>query len=204
MTTPRRPSRRAAAATVAAPALRKIPARAARKAPATRARLGARAVDVAAAGVRLLVLDVDGVLTDGRLHYGPGGELTKVFHVRDGHGIRALGRLGVSFAILSGRRSVAVERRARDLGIAHVLQGIDDKLAAFDRLRSRLGLSRAQCACVGDDTPDVPVMRAAGLAFAVADAHDDALAVADVVTRLRGGHGAVREICDRLVAARGL
>jgi 3-deoxy-D-manno-octulosonate 8-phosphate phosphatase (KDO 8-P phosphatase) len=177
------------------------PPRAADGAP--RPRLGARAVDVAAAGIRLLVLDVDGVLTDGRLHYGPRGEQLKVFHVRDGYGIRALGRLGVRFAIISGRRSTAVVRRARDLGIADVLQGIDDKLAAFERLRVRLGLARAQCACVGDDTPDVPVMRVAGLAFAVADAHEDAIAAADVVTRLRGGQGAVREICDRLVAARG-
>ena len=105
-------------------------------------------------------------------------------------------------AIISGRRSRAVELRARDLGIAHVLQGIDDKLAAFEALRARLGVPRAQVACVGDDTPDVPVMRVVGLAFAVADAHDDALAVADVVTRARGGHGAVREVCDRLLAAR--
>jgi 3-deoxy-D-manno-octulosonate 8-phosphate phosphatase (KDO 8-P phosphatase) len=186
---------------------RRHPGRAAAPAPsrtaAARPRLGARAVDVAAAGIRLLVLDVDGVLTDGRLHYGPRGEQLKVFHVRDGYGIRALGALGVRFAIISGRDSAAVARRARDLGIAHVLQGIDDKLAAFERLRARLGLARAQCACVGDDTPDVPVMRVAGLAFAVADAHDDAIAAADVVTRLRGGQGAVREICDRLLAARG-
>ncbi len=168
-----------------------------------RPRLGARAADVAAAGVRLLVLDVDGVLTDGRLHYGEHGETLKVFHVRDGYGIRALGRLGVEFAIISGRNSVAVELRARDLGIAHVLQDIDDKLTAFDRLRTRLGISRAQCACVGDDTPDVLVMRAAGLAFAVADAHDLGPQAAGVVTRLRGGQGAVREVCDRLIAARG-
>jgi 3-deoxy-D-manno-octulosonate 8-phosphate phosphatase (KDO 8-P phosphatase) len=186
------------------PPRKQRPPRAAARADATpRPRLGARAVDVAAAGIRLLVLDVDGVLTDGRLHYGERGEQLKVFHVRDGQGIRALGRLGVGFAIISGRKSVAVERRARDLGIAHVLQGIDDKLAAFERLRTRLRLARAQCACVGDDTPDVAVMQVAGLAFAVADAHEDAIAAADVVTRLRGGRGAVREVCDRLVAAHG-
>ena len=167
-----------------------------------RTRLGARTVDVVAAAIRLLVLDVDGVLTDGRLHYDERGERLKVFHVRDGHGIRALGRRGVVFAIISGRRSRAVELRARDLGIAHVLQGIDDKLAAFEALRTRLGVPRAQVACVGDDTPDVPVMQVVGLAFAVADAHDDALAAADVVTRARGGHGAVREVCDRLLVAR--
>lgn len=167
-----------------------------------RARLGVRAATVAAAKVRLLVLDVDGVLTDGRLRYGPRGEELKVFHVRDGHGIRALGRSGVTLAIISGRRSRAVEVRARDLGIAHVLQGIDDKLAAFEALRARLGIPPALCACVGDDTPDAPLMRAVGLAFAVADAHADALAAADLVTVARGGRGAVREVCDLLLAAR--
>lgn len=186
------------------PAARRSPPAASRQpAPAVRPRLGARALDLVAAGIRLLVLDVDGVLTDGRLHYDERGERLKVFHVRDGYGIRALGRCGVTFAIISGRRARAVERRARDLGIAHVLQGIDDKLAAFERLRARLGVPHAQVACVGDDTPDVAVMRAVGLAFAVADAHEDALAAADVITHTPGGHGAVREICDRLLAARG-
>ncbi len=174
-----------------------------RPAAAVRPRLGARALDLVAAGIRLLVLDVDGVLTDGRLYYDERGEHLKVFHVRDGYGIRALARCGVTFAIISGRRARAVERRARDLGIAHVLQGIDDKLAAFERLRARLGVPHAQVACVGDDTPDVALMRAVGLAFAVADAHEDALAAADVITHAPGGHGAVREICDRLLAARG-
>ena len=126
-----------------------------------------------------------------------------VFLSRDGYGIRALGRRGIQVAILSGRRSMAVRLRARDLGISHVLQGIDDKLAAFQRLHRRLGLSAAQCACIGDDTPDAEMMRAAGLAFAVADAHADALAAADVITHLPGGRGAVREVCDRLLAARG-
>ena len=172
-------------------------------APAARPRLGARALDVVAAGIRLLVLDVDGVLTDGRLHYDERGEHLKVFHVRDGHGIRALGRRGVALAIISGRRSRAVELRARDLGIAHVLQGIDDKRAAFERLRRRLGVPAAQVACIGDDTPDVPVMQAVGLAFAVADAHEDALSAADLITHAPGGRGAVREVCDRLLAARG-
>lgn len=195
----------AAAATSAPRPVRRASARAV---PATvgvlrRARLGVHAVDTAAAGIQLLVLDVDGVLTDGRLHYGERGEKLKVFHVRDGYGIRALGRRGIQVAILSGRRSMAVRLRARDLGISHVLQGIDDKLAAFQRLHRRLGLSAAQCACIGDDTPDAEMMRAAGLAFAVADAHADALAAADVITHLPGGRGAVREVCDRLLAARG-
>jgi 3-deoxy-D-manno-octulosonate 8-phosphate phosphatase (KDO 8-P phosphatase) len=155
------------------------------------------------AGIALLVLDVDGVLTDGRLYFGPRGEVLKVFDVKDGYGIRRLMDAGVQVAIISGRRSAAVARRARELGIRHVFQGADDKLAVFERLRKRLKLDASQCACVGDDVPDVPIMRAAGLAFAVADAHPAALQAADMATPNAGGRGAVRDICDLLVAARG-
>ncbi|MGQ0836779.1 MAG: KdsC family phosphatase [Gammaproteobacteria bacterium] len=154
--------------------------------------------------VRLLVLDVDGVLTDGRLWLGPRGEVLKVFHVRDGHGIRAVLSAGIEIAVISGRRSAAVKRRCRELGIRRVFQGIEDKHALFERVRRKLGVSAAQCACVGDDAPDVRLMRAAGLAFAVADAHASARAAAHYVTRHAGGAGAVREVCDRLLAARGL
>ncbi len=150
--------------------------------------------------VRLLVLDVDGVLTDGRLYFGPAGEALKVFHVRDGHGLKAVAAAGIVLAIVSGRRSRAVTARARELGIGHVRQGVKDKLAELDRLCAKLGLQRRQCACIGDDTPDVPLMRAVGLAFAVHDAHPEARAAADVVTRLPGGRGAVREACDWLLA----
>ncbi|MBK7250575.1 MAG: HAD family hydrolase [Gammaproteobacteria bacterium] len=149
--------------------------------------------------IRLLVLDVDGVLTDGRLWFGPRGEQMKVFHVRDGHGIRLAQAAGIEVAVISGRRSPAVSRRCRELGIRHVLQGIADKLAAFEALRAALGVSAAECACVGDDLPDVPVMRRAGVAFAVADAHPLARRAARHVTRLRGGEGAVREVCDLLL-----
>ena len=154
------------------------------------------------AAIALLVLDVDGVLTDGRLYYGPRGEVLKVFDVKDGFGIRQLMNSGVEVAIITGRRSPAVARRARELGIRHVHQGADDKLAVFQRLRKRLRLAAAQCACVGDDVPDLPVMRAAGLAFAVADAHPLALQAADMATPNAGGRGAVRDICDLLIAAR--
>jgi 3-deoxy-D-manno-octulosonate 8-phosphate phosphatase (KDO 8-P phosphatase) len=156
----------------------------------------------ALARIRLLVLDVDGVLTDGRLHYGPEGEQHKVFHVRDGSGIKALQAAGVTVAVISGRNSQAVARRCADLGITEVAQGIDDKAAAFEALRARLGVAAADCACIGDDTPDVPLMNRVGLAIAVADAHADARAVADRRTRLPGGQGAVREACDWLLAAR--
>ncbi len=156
-----------------------------------------------AALVRLLVLDVDGVLTDGRLYYGARGETLKVFHVRDGLGLKRLAAGGVTVAVISGRRSGMTGRRCRELGIRHVFQGVDDKLAVFHRLRNRMGLAPGACACVGDDVPDVPLMREVGLAFAVADAHPEARGAAHVVTSLPGGQGAVREVCDYLLEARG-
>jgi 3-deoxy-D-manno-octulosonate 8-phosphate phosphatase (KDO 8-P phosphatase) len=156
----------------------------------------------AAAAIRLLVLDVDGVLTDGRLYFGPRGEALKVFHVRDGYGIRRLIGAGIEVAVISGRRSAAVSARCRELGIARVMQGADDKLAAFERLRQRAQVGARACACVGDDLPDVPLFGAVGLAFAVADAHPLARRAAHHVTALPGGLGAVREVCDRLLAAK--
>ena len=156
----------------------------------------------AASRVRLLVLDVDGVLTDGRLYYGARGEALKVFHVRDGLGLKLLAAEGIELAVISGRRSSMTDRRCRELGVGHVMQGIEDKLAAFHRLRERLGMTSSACACVGDDLPDVPLMREVGLSFAVADAHPQARSAARVVTQLPGGNGAVREVCDFLLEAR--
>lgn len=152
--------------------------------------------------VRLLVLDVDGVLTDGRLFYGPKGELLKAFHVRDGHGIKQVAQAGITVAIISGRKSAAVLHRARGLGIRHVTQGATDKLVALRKLAKARGVPLEDCVCVGDDTPDAPILEAAGLGIAVADAHQDAVAAADLVTIRPGGHGAVREVCDWLIAAR--
>lgn len=150
--------------------------------------------------IRLLVLDVDGVLTDGRLYFGANGEEQKVFHVRDGHGIRQLRRAGVTVALISGRNSPMVTARARELGIEHVFQGIEDKVGAFEGLCATLGLQPDAAACVGDDVPDVPLMRAVALAFAVRDAHPEARRAAHIVTELPGGAGAVREVCDFLLA----
>lgn len=156
-----------------------------------------------AARVRLLVLDVDGVLTDGRLYYGARGEALKVFHVRDGLGLKLLAAAGVTVAVISGRKSAMTGRRCRELGIRHLFQGVEDKLAVFHRLRERLDVASRACACVGDDIPDVPLMREVGFAFAVADAHPQARSAAQIVTSLAGGQGAVREVCDYLLAARG-
>jgi len=152
--------------------------------------------------VQLLVLDVDGVLTDGRLYYGARGEAFKAFHVRDGYGIKQVAAAGITVAIISGRKSAAVTLRARELGIRHVTQGANDKLAALEKLARARSVAFEQCACVGDDTPDAPMLQVAGVAIAVADAHADALAVADLVTTRAGGHGAVREVCDWLLDAR--
>jgi len=152
--------------------------------------------------IRLLVLDVDGVLTDGRLYFGPRGEALKVFHVRDGLGLVQLQRAGLTVAVISSRRSPMVAVRCRELGVRHLHQGVTDKLGLFARLCARLGLTPAECACVGDDLPDLPLMRAAALSFAVADAHPEVRRAADVVTRLPGGRGAVREVCDHLLSLR--
>ena len=152
--------------------------------------------------IRLLILDVDGVLTDGRLRYGASGEVEKLFHVRDGYGVRMVLAAGIAVAVISGRNSAAVTRRCEELGIRHIYQGIEDKVCVWRALLDRLQVQPRQCACVGDDEPDVPLMRQAGLAVAVLDAHPTAAAAAHRRTRLPGGAGAVREVCDWLLAGR--
>jgi 3-deoxy-D-manno-octulosonate 8-phosphate phosphatase (KDO 8-P phosphatase) len=153
--------------------------------------------------VRLLVLDVDGVLTDGHLTYGPDGGEAKAFHVRDGFGMRQLMKAGIGIAIISGRDSRATAARMAELGVRHVVLGCDDKAAALARLLGELGLGTGATACVGDDVPDLPLLAAARLAVAVADAHPRARDAAHWITGLPGGRGAVREVCDLLLAARG-
>ena len=153
------------------------------------------------AKIRLLILDVDGVLTDGRLYFGSRGEALKVFHVRDGHGIKLLMAAGVHVAALSGRRSAAAAARLRELQVP-IIQGCADKLTALNQLTRRLGLDPLHCACIVDDTPDLPLMSAVGLAAAVADAHPIVLSAAHWVARAPGGRGAVRELCDAVLRAR--
>jgi len=155
-----------------------------------------------ARSVQLLVLDVDGVLTDGRIYLTERGEELKVFDVRDGSGIVAVRTAGIRVAIISGRSAAAVDRRARELGIEPVKQGVRDKGVEIDALFAALGVNRAQVACVGDDTGDLPMFARCGLSVAVADAHDDVIAKADWVTKRPGGRGAVREVCDLLLSAR--
>jgi 3-deoxy-D-manno-octulosonate 8-phosphate phosphatase (KDO 8-P phosphatase) len=153
------------------------------------------------ANIQLLILDVDGVLTDGRLYFGAKGEALKVFHVRDGHGIKLLMGAGVQVAAFSGRRSAATAARLRELHVP-VVQGCADKLAAFNNLTKRLKVDPLNCACIVDDTPDLPLMSAVGLAAAVADAHPVVLSAAHWVAPSPGGRGAVRELCDAILRAR--
>jgi 3-deoxy-D-manno-octulosonate 8-phosphate phosphatase (KDO 8-P phosphatase) len=154
------------------------------------------------ARIQLLILDVDGVLTDGRLYFGAKGEALKVFHVRDGHGIKLLMAAGVQVAAFSGRRSAAAAARLRELRVPHVVQSCKDKLLALHTLTQRLKVDPLNCACIVDDTPDLPLMSAVGMAAAVADAHPVVLSAAHWVARSAGGLGAVRELCDAILRAR--
>jgi len=157
----------------------------------------------AAATVRLLVLDVDGVMTDGGIHLDDRGVETKRFHVRDGTGIKIWRTLGYETALITGRRGDVVRHRAAELGIKHVIQGADDKGHALRRLLSDLRLAEADTAILADDLPDLPMARLAGYPMAVADAAPEIMGMARFVTSRPGGHGAVREAIEHLIRARG-
>jgi 3-deoxy-D-manno-octulosonate 8-phosphate phosphatase (KDO 8-P phosphatase) len=157
-----------------------------------------------AAKIRLVIFDVDGVLTDGTLYFDEQGREYKCFHVRDGHGIKLLRTTGVESAVISGRQAQSVARRMENLGIHRVYQGVEDKLSVFKSVCRELGLSPEQVAHVGDDLLDLPVMRQAGLSVAVADAHFSLLPHADWQTHSPGGKGAAREVCDLIMEAQGM
>lgn len=156
-----------------------------------------------ARGVRLAIFDVDGVLTDGRLYFLADGSEFKTFNTLDGHGIKMLIASGVRTAIISGRSTPVVERRARNLGIQHLYQGREDKLVVLDELLGELGLGYEAVAYLGDDLPDLPVMRRVGLGMAVASADGFVRAHAHGVTQARGGEGAAREFCELIMRAQG-
>jgi 3-deoxy-D-manno-octulosonate 8-phosphate phosphatase (KDO 8-P phosphatase) len=160
-------------------------------------------VERRAAGVRLLLLDCDGVLTDGRITPVPGGDELKSFHTRDGHGLVMLHRAGLRSGVISGRTSRLVEMRAADLGVSFVRQGALNKIEAFESLISEAGVEPDRAAFVGDDVVDIPLMRRCGLAVAVADATPDTRAAAHYVTVAPGGFGAVREVCELILKAQG-
>lgn len=157
-----------------------------------------------AGGVKLLIVDVDGVLTDGSIVLDNAGNEYKSFYVRDGHGIKMLIRAGVRVAIITGRESKVVERRAKELGITDVVQKCRDKKAAYLKLLKRYSLTGKETACIGDDIVDIPIMISAGLPAAPADADEETKKAALIVTVNRGGRGAVREITDFILKAKGL
>lgn len=152
--------------------------------------------------IKLLIMDCDGVLTDGRLYFSAEGEELKVFHARDGQGIVEWHKAGFRSAIISGRNSPIVEMRGKQLGIEFILQGRKEKISAFHELIAITGVAADETAFVGDDTPDAEVFPLVGLAVAVGDAHDAVKAAAHYITKLDGGRGAVREVIDMLLEAR--
>ncbi|MFA4915800.1 MAG: HAD hydrolase family protein [Syntrophales bacterium] len=151
--------------------------------------------------ISLLILDVDGVLTDGRIIMNDSGQETKHFDVRDGHGLKILMRYGIDVIFLTGRRSDVVEHRAKDLGIGEVHQGIRDKVTVFEEIITKRNIERNQVAYVGDDIVDVSLLRRVGFSVAVADAVEEAKKVADYITEKNGGKGAVREVCEIILKA---
>ncbi|PIQ44019.1 MAG: hypothetical protein COV52_09000 [Gammaproteobacteria bacterium CG11_big_fil_rev_8_21_14_0_20_46_22] len=154
-----------------------------------------------AKNIKLLVLDVDGILTDGSLLYGESGETLKRFHTHDGMGVRLLMQTGVSVALITARRSAMVEKRAQELGIKHVFMGQDIKKPVFESLQNTLNLSANECAYMGDDLTDIPCLQLSGLAITVPNACELAKQHAQWITQNAGGHGAVREACEMILHA---
>lgn len=154
--------------------------------------------------VRLFVMDVDGVLSDGQLIYNAQGIESKAFYVQDGVGLKLLKQAGIQLAIITGRRSAMVEQRATELGINHIIQGRDDKFVALGELAELLGLSLDECAYMGDDLPDLKAIKQAGFGISVPNGCPKVRQVADFVTTKQGGYGAVREACEVILNAQGV
>lgn len=152
--------------------------------------------------LKLMAFDVDGVMTDGRLIFNADGEVLKVFHALDGQGLKFLREAGIKLAIITGRNSPMVQKRANDLGFYKVVQGRDDKSVVLKAIAEELGYTAAEVGYAGDDVPDVPALNWASLSFSVPNAHSSAYNTAQIITQRTGGMGAVRDICDIILAAR--
>lgn len=153
--------------------------------------------------IRLCAFDVDGVFTDGRFYLSNDGIESKAFHTQDGFGIRQLLNAGVAVAVISGRKSAAVAIRMSELGVEHVVQGCGDKVAALDEIIASLGISANECAYVGDDIPDLPLLNHVGYSIAVANAVPALHEACDYSTAASGGFGAVREVCELIIDGQG-
>ena len=153
------------------------------------------------AKIKLLVCDVDGVFSDGRIYLGNNGEELKAFHTRDGFGFKAIKRIGIQTAVITGRKSTLVEQRMSSLNTTFIVQGCEQKQEVLQKLMDENGYNTEHVASMGDDVPDIGMFSLSGLGIAVADAHPLVLQKADWVTRAKGGFGAVREVCDLLLAA---
>ncbi len=153
--------------------------------------------------IRMVLLDADGVLTGGEIIYGDSGEQFKIFNSKDGVGIRMLKAAGIQVGIVTGRSGEALRHRCTNLGIDLIFDGIRNKVQSLNQALARTGIAAAATAFVGDDLPDLAIMEKVGLAVAVADAHESVLGVAHLVTRAKGGRGAVREVCDAILKAQG-
>jgi 3-deoxy-D-manno-octulosonate 8-phosphate phosphatase (KDO 8-P phosphatase) len=162
-----------------------------------------KGVQERAARVKLLLLDVDGVLTDGRIIMDHKGREIKAFNVRDGHGLRLLREAGIEVAILTGRSSPVVQKRADDLGILWVRQGIHDKVGAYQEIARKMGITDDEACFIGDDLVDIPLLKRVGIPIVVADGAPEAKRFARYVTQSSGGKGAVREVCDLLLQTQG-
>ena len=153
--------------------------------------------------IQLLLLDVDGVLTDGSIIYSDEDSETKVFNVKDGYGLKLVMSTGIKVGLVTGRTSKALHRRCRDLGIKYIYDGVQQKAPLLDKIVLETGVGADNTAFIGDDLPDIPLMRRIGLSIAVADAHEMVRDYSDWITSAPGGRGAVREVCDALLKARG-
>ena len=169
----------------------------------TNSNLSSTEIQARAANIKLIIFDVDGVLTDGSLFFGDDGQEYKAFNSRDGHGMKMLQASGVKMALITGRTSDVVKHRAKNLNIEHVYQGHLDKLPAFEKLRDKLKLDPEEIAFVGDDVIDLPIMLRVGLAITVQDGHELAKTHAHWITKNPGGRGAAREACELIMDAQG-
>ena len=154
--------------------------------------------------IQLLLLDVDGVLTDGSIFYNDDGREIKVFNARDGFGIKLVIQAGITVGIVTGRSSEALRHRCENMGIQHLYDGVEDKAGMLENIATQTGIEAEHAAFVGDDLPDLPLMRRTGMSIAVADAHEIVRQKADWTTRAPGGRGAVREVCEALLKAKEL